>query len=161
MVASHNMTHYIFIYGTLLPGLDLYPHMLGGTWVADARCNAHLYDLGEYPGITRSMPGDPSCVTGKVYAVDESHLHRLDDLEGLVPGNDEASLYLRQRITLVDPGDLLSYEVWGYFYNGSLAGCPRIHSGDYKEYLSSKSSGLRGGDGSCRDDPFKEHIQRG
>ena len=143
MVASHNMTHYIFIYGTLLPGLDLYPHMLGGTWVADARCHAHLYDLGEYPGMTRSMPGDPSCVTGKVYAVDESHLHRLDALEGLVPGNDEASLYLRQRITLVDPGSLLSFEVWAYFYNGSLTGCPRIHSGDYKDYLSFKPSGLR------------------
>ena len=155
------MTYYIFIYGTLLPGLSLYPHMLGGTWVADARCHAHLYDLGEYPGITRSMPGDPSCVTGEVYAVDESHLHRLDDLEGLVPGNDEASLYLRQRITLVDPGNLLSYEVWGYFYNGSLSGCPRIHSGDYKEYLSSKSSGLRGEKGSCPDDPFKVRIQIG
>ena len=133
------MTNYIFIYGTLLPGLRLHPHMQAGSKIADAKCHAYLYDLGEYPGMVRSVPGDPSCVTGEVYTVDEPLLNQLDELEGVVPGDHAASLYLRQRITLVEPAELQSVEVWSYFYNRSVKGCPRVHSGDYKDYLVGKS----------------------
>lgn len=133
------MTHYIFIYGTLLPGLRLHPHMRTGSMIAAAQCHAYLYDLGEYPGMVRSVLGDPSCVKGEVYTVDESLLNQLDELEGVVSGDDAASLYLRQRILLEKPAELKSVEVWSYFYNRPVQGCPRVHSGDYKAYLRGKS----------------------
>lgn len=130
------MKNHIFIYGTLLPGLRLHSYMLGAKSCGAAEVRAHLYDAGGYPGMVTSASDDPATVKGEVYAVDDAHMARLDELEGIVPGNDAMSHYLRQRISLVQAIASQPSEVWTYFFNRSLEGRTRILSGDYQAYLA-------------------------
>ena len=57
---------FIFIYGTLLPGLRLEAQMGGARFVAAAQVLGRLVDVGRYPGF---LQGD-GLVTGEVYEVD-------------------------------------------------------------------------------------------
>ncbi len=134
------MKNLIFIYGTLLPGLRLHSHMLGAISCGAAEVRAHLYDAGGYPGMVPSASDDPATVKGEIYAVDDAHMARLDELEGIVPGNDALSHYLRQRISLVQRNAGQPSEVWTYFFNRGVEGRTRILGGDYPAYLASQSN---------------------
>ncbi len=138
------MKHFIFVYGTLLSGLRLHSFLQGATVRGAGLVHAHLYDLGDYPGIIDSPANDLSKVAGEVYAVSMPLLLQLDELEEVVPDNDAASLYLRRRIALVQPAEGLPDQVWCYLYNRSVQGFTRITSGDYKAYLSAKATSERG-----------------
>lgn len=138
------MSEFIFVYGTLLSKLRLNPFLEGATMHGAGLVRAHLYNLGDYPGMIDSPAGDLSKVTGEVYAVSLPLLLQLDELEEVVPDNDAASLYLRRRIALVQPAEGLPDQVWCYLYNRSVQGFTRIPSGDYKAYLSAKATSERG-----------------
>jgi len=138
------MSEFIFVYGTLLSKLRLNPFLEGATMLGAGLVRAHLYNLGDYPGMIDSPAGDLSKVTGEVYAVSLPLLLQLDELEEVVPDNDAASLYLRRRIALVQPAAGLPDEVWCYLFNRSVKGFTRITSGDYKAYLSAKAASERG-----------------
>ena len=124
------MTHAIFIYGTLLPGLRLEAEMHGARFVGPAHIAGRLIDVGHYPGL---LQGDGQ-VTGEVYEVDDAHLTRLDGVEGVVPGDRDASQYWREEVTVLS-GPLQGQRVETYLYNRPVDGCTPIAHGDYRRYI--------------------------
>jgi gamma-glutamylcyclotransferase (GGCT)/AIG2-like uncharacterized protein YtfP len=124
------MTHALFIYGTLMPGLRLEAEMLGARFVGSAHIEGRLFDLGHYPGL---LQGDGP-VTGEVYQVDDAHLTHLDGVEGVVPGDRDASQYWREEVTVLS-GPLQGQRVQTYVYNGPVDGCVPIPHGDYRRYI--------------------------
>jgi gamma-glutamylcyclotransferase (GGCT)/AIG2-like uncharacterized protein YtfP len=124
------MTHALFIYGTLMPGLRLEAEMLGARFVGPAHIAGRLIDVGHYPGL---LQGDGP-VTGEVYEVDDAHLTRLDGVEGVVPGDRDASQYWREEVTVLS-GPLQGQRVQTYVYNGPVDGCVPIPHGDYRRYI--------------------------
>ncbi|WP_293748978.1 gamma-glutamylcyclotransferase [Limnohabitans sp. Rim8] len=124
------MTHALFIYGTLMPGLRLEAELLGARFVGPAHIAGRLIDVGHYPGL---LQGDGP-VTGEVYEVDDAHLTRLDGVEGVVPGDRDASQYWREEVTVLS-GPLQGQRVQTYVYNGPVDGCVPIPHGDYRRYI--------------------------
>jgi gamma-glutamylcyclotransferase (GGCT)/AIG2-like uncharacterized protein YtfP len=124
------MTHALFIYGTLMPGLRLEAEMNGARFLGAAQVPGRLVDVGRYPGL---LHGE-GVVTGEVYEVDAAHLARLDVVEGLVPGNRAASQYWREEVTVAS-GPLQGQRVQTYVYNRPVDGCTPIAHGDYRRYI--------------------------
>lgn len=124
------MTQLLFIYGTLMPGLRLEAQMQGARFVGAAQVPGRLVDLGRYPGL---LAGD-GLVTGEVYEVDAAQLARLDEVEGMVPGDRAASQYWREAVTVAG-GALLGQSVQTYVYNRPVDGCTPIAHGDYRRYI--------------------------
>ena len=124
------MTHTLFIYGTLMPGLRLEAEMHGARFLGAAQVPGRLVDLGRYPGL---LSGE-GVVTGEVYEVDDTHLARLDVVEDMVPGNRVASQYWREVVTVCG-GPLQGQQVQTYVYNRPVDGCTSIAHGDYRRYI--------------------------
>jgi gamma-glutamylcyclotransferase (GGCT)/AIG2-like uncharacterized protein YtfP len=124
------MTHTLFIYGTLMPGLRLEAEMHGARFLGAAQVPGRLVDLGRYPGL---LSGE-GVVTGEVYEVDDTHLGRLDVVEDMVPGNRVASQYWREVVTVCG-GPLQGQQVQTYVYNRPVDGCTPIAHGDYRRYI--------------------------
>jgi gamma-glutamylcyclotransferase (GGCT)/AIG2-like uncharacterized protein YtfP len=124
------MTQLLFIYGTLMPGLRLEAQMQGARFVGPAQVPGRLVDVGRYPGL---LQGDGQ-VTGEVYEVDDAHLVRLDEVEGVVPGDRTASQYWREKV-IVANGPLQGQPVQTYVYNRPVEGCTPIPHGDYRRYI--------------------------
>ena len=124
------MKHAIFIYGTLLPGLRLAAEMHGARFMGAAQIQGRLIDVGHYPGL---IQGDGQ-VTGEVYEVDDAHLARLDEVEGVVPGDRAESHYWREEVTVLS-GPLQGQLVQTYLYNHPVDGCTPISHGDYRRYI--------------------------
>jgi gamma-glutamylcyclotransferase (GGCT)/AIG2-like uncharacterized protein YtfP len=120
------MTHALFIYGTLMPGLRLEAEMLGARFVGPAQVPGCLVDLGRYPGLSA---GRWASFTGEVYEVDDAHLTCLDAVEGVVPGDRVASQYWREEVT-VTQRPLQGQPVQTYVYNRPTDGCKPIPHGD-------------------------------
>ena len=121
---------YLFIYGTLMPGLRLEAQMHGARFVGPAQVPGRVVDVGRFPGL---LLGDGQ-VTGEVYEVDAAHLVRLDVVEGLVPGDREASQYWREEVMVLS-GPLQGHPVQTYVYNRPVDGCTPIAHGDYRRYI--------------------------
>jgi gamma-glutamylcyclotransferase (GGCT)/AIG2-like uncharacterized protein YtfP len=121
---------YLFIYGTLMPGLRLETQMHGARFMGPAQVPGRLVDVGRFPGL---LLGDGQ-VTGEVYEVDAAHLARLDVVEGLVPGDREASQYWREEVAVLS-GPLQGQPVQTYVYNRPVDGCTPIAHGDYRRYI--------------------------
>ena len=124
------MTHALFIYGTLMPGLRLEAEMHGARFLGAAQVPGRLVDVGRYPGL---LQGE-GVVTGEVYEVDDAHLARLDVVEDMVPGNRAASQYWREVVTVCG-GPLQGQQVQTYVYNCPTEGCTPIAHGDYRRYI--------------------------
>ena len=124
------MTHALFIYGTLMPGLRLEAEMHGARFVGAAQVPGRLVDVGRYPGL---LHGE-GLVSGEVYEVDDAQLARLDEVEDMVPGNRAASQYWRETVTVVG-GPQQGQMVQTYVYNRPAEGCTPIPHGDYRRYI--------------------------
>ena len=124
------MTHALFIYGTLMPGLRLEAQMHGARFLGLAQVPGRLVDVGRYPGL---LLGDGS-VSGEVYEVDDAHLARLDAVEEMVPGDRAVSQYWREEVTVLS-GPLQGERVQIYVYNRPVDGCVPIAHGDYRRYI--------------------------
>ena len=124
------MTQLLFIYGTLMPGLRLEAQMQGARFLGAAQVSGHLVDVGRFPGLRL---GDGQ-VTGEVYEVDAAHLSRLDVVEGMVPGDFNASQYWREEVTVLS-GPLQGQRVQTYVYNRPVDGCTPIPHGDYRRHI--------------------------
>lgn len=127
------MSERLFVYGTLRKGsANSMHHMLGhdAKFVARARTQGRLYDLGEYPGLVASDAG--TWVHGDVYELGDpsAMLARLDDYEGCGPNDARPHEYERVPCEVVmETG---AHEVaWVYVYRGTLAGKREIPSGDF------------------------------
>lgn len=124
------MTHALFIYGTLMPGLRLEAEMHGARFVGAAQVPGRLVDVGRYPGLVHGE----GQVTGEVYEVDDAQLARLDAVEDMVPGDRAASQYWREVVTVVS-GPLQGQQVQTYVYNRPVNDCAPITHGDYRRYI--------------------------
>lgn len=126
----------IFVYGTLLRGLNLHSALKTGDYLGLATVNGELFDLGYFPGL---LAGQQSIV-GEIYRVNEATLQQLDQIEGVNPTHPASSHYLRQQTeaTLLADGSIHTVEL--YRYNCSVAGKTAIGCGDYRRYLLEQQS---------------------
>ena len=120
----------IVLYGTLQRGQPAFVRLGLGRrlrFVSGATVAGRLVDLGAYPGF---VFGD-AIVTGQLFAIlDGSVLSDLDAFEGFDPSRHARSLYIRERIAVIDP----RRQAWIYRFNGSAAGRPEIGGGDWIAY---------------------------
>src|SRR5262249_28994565 len=89
---------YLFVYGTLLPGLapPIIADVINAMHIAgDAVVRGRLYDLGEYPGCTLDAACD-SLILGKLLEIpNPAVLDRLDWYECYAAHDAAGSLFLR------------------------------------------------------------------
>ena len=133
------MTDLVFFYGTLMSGFRREGRAQLETTLAPqgrASIDAALFDLGIYPG---AIPAEDSKVWGEVYRMLDADavLPALDEIEGVRPGQPDASLYRREE-TSVTFSDGRRATAWAYFYNAPLGRAQRIESGDYLQHLKVK-----------------------
>ncbi len=125
----------IVLYGSLMQGLGAIEEIALGRHLVFERPAAipgELFDLGAYPGLRHG----PGRVVGELYTIhDPGVLHELDVFEGVLPGRPAQSLYLREKIRLIDPPEA---EVWVYLYNRSPAREQRIRGGDWRIHLAQR-----------------------
>jgi gamma-glutamylaminecyclotransferase len=86
-VAPKSKKHLVFVYGSLMTGLDNHYLLEGATAVATAVLMEPcvMIDCGHYPGLVRVDATDDRAAStkGEVYEVDDDTLKRLDELEGV------------------------------------------------------------------------------
>lgn len=122
----------IALYGSLLRGL-------GGMeragvnellrYVGPCMLEGQLFDLGDYPGLRKGT----GLIVGEIHVVlDARALAALDHFEGFDPAKPRDSLYLRERVSLIEPAQT---KAWTYFYNGIPDLACRIESGDWRAHL--------------------------
>lgn len=145
------MPDLIVFYGSLMDGLTLpgKPDLaaLGATRLGPCTVAAALWDTGlGYPALSR--PGDPAAgvVHGELWALADPAraLAALDAFEGVRPGDDAASEYLRVRVRCLAPDGA---EAWVYVWNGPPDGLARIPGGSWREHLAAAGERAAGGGG--------------
>lgn len=125
-------TYLIFIYGSLRRGSARAMSMKfpRSKFVAEARVNGSLYDLGAYPGLL--LDNSNSLVIGEVYEVDDETLDELDEFEA-------SSDYWRQQVEIAVGDERRT----GWTYAPNPESCSfrsLIPSGDWIEYAKTKNS---------------------
>lgn len=126
---------WIVLYGSLMRGLGAMDS-LGISdrlrYVGPCLCSGELFDLGHYPGLRL---GDAR-VVGELFAPLDPHvLGVLDEFEGFDPERPRESLYLRERVNLIQPAQTCA---WIYFYNRVPEAGTRVVSGDWRAHLHSR-----------------------
>jgi gamma-glutamylcyclotransferase (GGCT)/AIG2-like uncharacterized protein YtfP len=122
--------HLIFIYGSLRRGSAgaMSRRFPNSKFIADAKVNGSLYDLGAYPGLV--LNESSSLVTGEVYEVDDEILSELDEFEA-------GSYYHRKQVEI----SLGSERKIGWTYEPDLESYSvrtLITSGDWIEYARTR-----------------------
>lgn len=98
------------------------------SFVAACQFAGVLYDLGRFPG---AVPGD-GVVHGDLFRLRDPQVWAvLDRYEGYDSNREDTSLFVRRRVSLIEPADRTA---WVYWYNDDPTGCPRIPSGDWIAY---------------------------
>src|SRR4051812_5907684 len=130
---STESPRYVFVYGTLLPGLA--PRVIADV-VATLRVvgagtvPGRLYQLGAYPGCVLEGECD-GLIHGQVLEMpDQAVLERLDWYEGYAAHDDAGSLFVRTvcDVTLEAGGRVRS---WVYVYNRPVSAARLISGGRY------------------------------
>ena len=133
----------LFVYGTLRddPAHEVFRVLArNAEFIGEATVSGRLYDLGEYPGLVLS-PGGPDRVKGELYRLNESTagstLTVLDDYEGMGPSDPLPHEYRRALVT-ADLADGRSMTAWAYILDRPSTALPRIMSGDFSAWRSSR-----------------------
>lgn len=126
-MGSPNLNRLV-LYGTLMRGerahVDFGLHRKLA-FICPCTVRGQLYDLGGYPGL---VDGD-GIVQGELFVFrNPGVLKSLDKFEDYNPGNTAKSLYIRTRISLLDPPGA----AWVYLYNKPIRFKGRILSGQWK-----------------------------
>jgi len=138
------MTHPLFAYGTLRPGLapaEVAPVVAQLHPVAEAHLRGTLYHLGHYPGLVLTP------VTGKVNGIvfelppdaqiAFKLLAQLDLYEGFSPQSPADSLFLRVlHLVTLSTGELLT--CWVYLFNQHPGSAPILEDGRFPPCQSSR-----------------------
>lgn len=128
---------WIALYGSLMRGLGAMDRLgLGHRLRYAGPCvvRGALFDLGHYPGLRH---GDGRVVAELHALLDPDVLDALDAFEDYVPARPRESLYLRERVTLLEPAET---EVWVYVYNSVPDASCRIPDGDWRAHLASRAA---------------------
>ena len=121
----------IFVYGTLRKGFPLHTYLSDkARFIGKGTIGGRLYDLGTYPGVFSSEPGE---VKGELYELEDGskHLNILDQIEDFDPKNPESSLFIRA-LTEVRLSDNKTIQAWAYFLPSKPPGARLIVDGDYQ-----------------------------
>jgi gamma-glutamylcyclotransferase (GGCT)/AIG2-like uncharacterized protein YtfP len=129
------MSQYIFIYGTLRPGLapdEVVRAVDTLRAVGEGSVAGVLYDLGEYPGAVADSAAK-SRVFGTVYELPEDAdvLWKLDDYEGFNPDAVAENLFVRDLLD-VQMADGQDMRCWMYLYNLPPVGAQVVADGRYR-----------------------------
>jgi gamma-glutamylcyclotransferase (GGCT)/AIG2-like uncharacterized protein YtfP len=122
---------FVFIYGTLRRGAvgSMSARFPKSKFIAEAKVNGSLYDLGPYPGLLLNESN--SSVNGEVYEVDDELLNELDEFEA-------SSNYVRKQVEISFGAERT--KCWTYEPNPEFY---RLHklitSGDWIEYARTKT----------------------
>lgn len=120
---------FVFVYGSLMRGLELHHYMSAGSFVTAASTNGVLVSLGRYPGLIEGT----GTVQGELYEFDDlaAALDVLDDLEEFDATDPAASLYVRvpRQVTREDGRAVTA---WTYLYNRKTPDAPNVESGDWR-----------------------------
>jgi gamma-glutamylcyclotransferase (GGCT)/AIG2-like uncharacterized protein YtfP len=120
---------FVFVYGSLMRGLELHHHMKSGEYVCDATARGTLVSLGAYPGLIDG----PDTVRGEVYRFADlpAALDVLDDVEDFDATDPDASLYVRvsREVTTTDGR---AVNAWLYVYNRTTKGARKVEGGDWR-----------------------------
>lgn len=127
---------YIFVYGTLLPGLA--PPVIAEVVdrlrvVSCASVKGRLYHFGAYPGCILGHGGCDTVVQGRLLELPEDReavLAKLDWYEGYAAHDERGSLFLRA-VCDVDLPDGGQVRAWVYVYNRDVSGARLIEGGRY------------------------------
>jgi gamma-glutamylcyclotransferase (GGCT)/AIG2-like uncharacterized protein YtfP len=126
------MSDFLFLYGTLLPGLAPPEIALAAVqlrFAAEGFVRGRLYDLGHYPGAVLD-PAAEHRIRGALFTLpeDPAVLRALDAYEEFDPAAPELSQFVRVRTiaTLAAGGAL---ECWIYVYNRDVRAARMIESG--------------------------------
>ncbi len=137
-MSDESHSEFIALYGSLLRGLAAMQEIGVGDrlrFVGPCSIEGQLFDLGPYPGLRRGT----GLVVGEIYALlDREALQALDRFEGFEPARPRESLYLRERVPLIEPADT---QAWIYFYNEVPDASQRIESGDWRAHLAASADG--------------------
>lgn len=124
--------HFIFVYGSLRGGSarSMSIRFPESKFIAEAKVNGCLYDLGPYPGL--QLNNSNSMVVGEVYEVDDELLKQLDEFES-------SSNYLRKQVEITIGAQrrmCWTYEPDPEFYSLRTL----ITSGDWLKYTETKTT---------------------
>ncbi|MEM9177466.1 MAG: gamma-glutamylcyclotransferase family protein [Myxococcota bacterium] len=126
---------WVAVYGSLMRGLGAVERLEITDrlrFVGPCVLEGELYDLGDWPGM---RPGS-SRVVGEIHALlDADVLSLLDAFEDYDPADPRGSLYLRERVRLVEPAGTT---VWTYVYNRVPDASARIPGGDWRRWLGER-----------------------
>lgn len=128
---------FLATYGTLMRAFDQH-RSLGVdedlVFVGECRWTGHLYDLGAVPG---AVPNEEGILHGELFRVKRDRAWRvIDRYEGYDAAREEASPYVRRRVSLEAPS---TRTAWVYWYNGDVDGAPRVPSGDWAAHVQSRT----------------------
>jgi gamma-glutamylcyclotransferase (GGCT)/AIG2-like uncharacterized protein YtfP len=124
---------FIFVYGTLLRGLERNHLLEDSVFKGLAYCgDVNMYNLDSFPAMS---PGEGN-VVGEVYDITQNDILPIVDLvEGYQTGNERGSFYVRREV----PVQLFSTGDWiyaqAYIMLRDVDDYPTIHHGDYRRYL--------------------------
>ena len=131
---------YLFVYGTLQRELDTDMSrflVANSKTVAKGYILGKLYKISWFPGAI--LTDDSSCkVYGTVFKLKDNAaiFDVLDAYEGCNTNTPNASLFIRQRITVfLENNNTLTS--WVYLYNQNIANSEQITSGDFLKYSTS------------------------
>jgi gamma-glutamylcyclotransferase (GGCT)/AIG2-like uncharacterized protein YtfP len=124
------MTNLLFIYGTLLPGLEpraMSDVVLRMSVVGPATIRGKLYDLGFYPGVLLDEGG--GIIKGQIVQVPSDELWRRLDRYEACPLPESADGLFRRVKTAAMTGQGQPIECWVYVYNRDVSGAPLVECG--------------------------------
>jgi len=128
------MCEYLFVYGTLLPGLapdGITPAVEQLRSVGEGTVSGLLYDLGDFPGAVLDSSSERK-IAGHVFKLPENVevLNQLDQYEEFDPGAPDQSLFIRESHTVtLTTGETIS--CWIYIYNGKADPARILKDGRY------------------------------
>jgi len=123
----------IFVYGTILKGLQRAPALIKSKYLGPAMIQAELFDIGYFPGVKEGV----NTIIGELYKTDAETISALDQIEGYDEKNMRDSLFIRKQVQarLFATGRYVTS--FCYFFNRAEVK-NEIPQGDYRRYLLEK-----------------------
>jgi gamma-glutamylcyclotransferase (GGCT)/AIG2-like uncharacterized protein YtfP len=130
----------LFIYGSLLGGQhDGMRELLKDCSLSlgDARMQARLYSLGDYPAAVLSSDSSNG-VVGELRSIDplsrRALFRALDDYEGFRGENGPRGEFRRERVLVRDAADVV-HRPWAYVYEADPSTLVMVPDGDWLAWL--------------------------
>lgn len=127
---------WVVLYGSLMRRLGAMQGLgVGGQlrFVGPCVITGELFDLGDYPGMRH---GDGRVIAELYALLDVDVIDALDEFEHYKASERRESLYLRERVALLEPPET---RAWIYVYNDVPDASTRIVSGDWRAHVAERA----------------------